>query len=68
MKFYRVWSKHGRVEYPVLELEQVADGWAFYLIVKRGHRRYAETITKQKARELLRHYDQNGDTVELLDR
>jgi len=52
----------------VLELDQVADGWALYLIVKRGHRRYAQTIDKDKARELLQRHHQNGDTVELLHR
>jgi len=68
LKFYRVWSKQGRVEYPVLEVDQVADGWAVCLIVKRGKRRYAETVDKAKAREMLQRQHDIGNTVELLER
>jgi hypothetical protein len=39
-----------------------------YLIVKRGKCRYAETVDKAKAREILRHQHAIGNTLELLDR
>jgi hypothetical protein len=68
MKFYRVWPKNGRAAYPIVELDQVAGGWDVYLITKRGHRRYAQTVTKDKARALLQRHHANGDTVELLEK
>src|SRR4051794_7880554 len=68
MKFYRVWSKNGRAAFPILELDRVVAGGAVYLMVGRGHRRYAQTVDKDKARELLHRHHANGDTVELLDR
>jgi transposase InsO family protein len=42
-------------------IDQVPDGWAVYLIGKRGHRRYYHTVDKAGARELLqRHHADNG--------
>jgi hypothetical protein len=46
----------------------VTDGWAVCLIVKRGHRRYYETVDKEKARGLLERHHGIGNTVEPLER
>jgi hypothetical protein len=68
VKLYRVWPKQGRGGYPVLELDRIADGWAIYLIVKRGQRRYAQTVDKERARALRERHPKRGDTIELLER
>lgn len=68
LKFYRVWGRSGRAAHPLLEVEQAGDGWAVYLVGKRGHRRYYRTLDKEGARELLERHHANGDTVELLDK
>jgi len=68
LKFYRVWGKSGRTAHPLIEVEQAADGWAVYLLGKRGHRRFYRTLDKEEARELLQRHHANGDTVELLEK